>query len=248
MGNENSTFYNLMVFRPPILVKENIEFLEKEENVRLFKINNISVIEISPEIDVNIRKNKLVIYSHGIANDIYTEYFYLKYLCNVLKCKIVSYDYPFFGVSNGKINEENCYKALEDVINIYKNNGILLIGHSFGTGIVVNYISKHKWENAILLLAPFKSLYYVFFGKLLTNLINYEFDSYGKIKTCEIICKIKLVHCKGDKILSVSHSEDIYDMCIRKNLKVLDPHYIEGGDHSDFRKEIDEVYLEMINL
>jgi hypothetical protein len=114
-----------LVFVPPkVFSKENIMsyFNALEECTLLYitskKGSNISTIEITPI--KNKYPNKLIIYSHGNAEDIYLSYEFYNSLSNMLGIKVVGYDYNGYGLTEGVPSEEGCYDALDGIV--YENH------------------------------------------------------------------------------------------------------------------------------
>lgn len=139
-----------------------IKELNKIEGTKIFTITNekanikTAVCEIKP----NTMFERVLIFSHGNGCDIYTFYDYLKLLAEKLNIMVVSYDYPTYGLSEGELDENTCYQALEDVISYYlkMTDKILLVGQSLGSGMVIDYVSKNSWSNPIILISPYKSI------------------------------------------------------------------------------------------
>ena len=91
MGNENSTFYNFLVYKTPIVLEYYVQFLQEKKNVKLFKIDNISVITVKPE-GVKPPSKKAILFSHGAQTDIYVTYRYLQHIANLTGLKVICYD------------------------------------------------------------------------------------------------------------------------------------------------------------
>ena len=149
----NDQIQKILYPKPNTTKLQLIELVKKNPNTKLFFITNkklnikICVCEIIP---YNYVKNqKVLIFSHGNGCDIYTFYPYLLDLANLTGVKVVCWDYPQYGLSEGKLHEHTCYQGLTNVINHYLKltSKILLVGQSLGTGIVVDYISKNNWSN-----------------------------------------------------------------------------------------------------
>lgn len=184
---------------------------------------------------------KIIIFSHGNASDIYTFY---RQLCNYstnLGVKIICYDYPGYGLSTGNLNEENCYSAIEEVVNHYiKKVGeanIILVGQSLGTGITVNYANNHNWKYPIVLISPYKSIARVICDTCVpeSSFRHNMFKTYVKIENLE--CPVKLIHGTNDTVIPIHHSQYLYD-----RLKYpMSPSWKQGVGHND-------IYLELSDM
>lgn len=234
----NNLIKNIL-YPKPIYDNNLIRKLKLNKGTKLFYIINkklnikINVCEIIPET----KYNKIIIFSHGNGCDIYTFYDYLKLLADNLKVCVVMYDYPEYGLSQGKLDEFTCYQCLEDVVSHYLNytQKILLIGQSLGTGIVINFISKNQWINPVILISPYKSI-----PKIITDYdwIEYmvcknKFASYLKISNTK--CPIKIFHGKTDKLIAYTHSSELYDLMPNKKFK---PTFYNNTGHNDILNKI----------
>ena len=242
-----------LLYHPPANTKCKILKLNYLSNVKIFFITDkkfdpnikICVCEITPEI---LLSDKILIFLHGNSFDIYSSYKYLKYLSNNLGIKVLTLDYPSYGLSKGKISELTCNISLEIVMKFYsdKQSKILLVGYSLGSAIVINYASKYKWNNPIILISPFKSIPRVLYDNiLLENLIvNNKYDSY--IKISNTICPIKIFHGKEDKLVDISHGYDLYNKLPNKSIK---PTWYENIDHNNILNKISlDDYTLILNL
>ncbi len=238
-----------ILYPRPNTSHEEIKKLNKLPNTNIFYITNpklkikTCVCEIYPINHPN-SNNKILIFSHGNGCDILTFYPYLKFLADNLGIKVISYDYPTYGLSQGELDEFTCYQSLTDVINHYSkiNPNILLVGQSLGTGIVIDYISKNVWSNPVILISPYKSI-----PKVITqfDFIEYlicrnKFDSYNKISNTK--CPIKIYHGKSDNVIDVSHGLELNKLVPNKKFKIT---LFENTSHNDI---LNKIKLEDYNL
>ena len=250
----NNTITSL-IYMPPIINKTQIiNYYENMPNSNLFSINSINkfnnnlsvcVCEINPIINVN--KNNILIFSHSNGCDIFTFGEYLHNLSKLLNIIVVSYDYPKYGLSKGKLDETNCCLSLELVINHYKklNNNIILVGQSLGTGIIIDYVSKNTWNNPIILISPYKSIPNVACDAEMCNSIieNGNYNSYSKI--INVTCPVKIFHGTKDETINISNSIELYEKIENKKFK---PTWFENIGHNDILNKINaEHYNEIIN-
>lgn len=173
----------------------------------------------------SIPTNKYLIFSHGNSCDNYHMYQCILYFSNKFNINVVSYDYPSYGLSTGHLNEESCYEAHETVVEVFKSmvgeENIYLIGQSIGTGIVVDYISKHPMFTTTILLSPYTSVAnvaihisdYLRFGFLIPKWLipyatnNFAFDSISKAD--KIKSKVLIVHGSLDNIIPVNMGKEL---------------------------------------
>lgn len=190
--------------------------------------NYISVIEFCPRY-INI-SNKIIIFSHSNTSNIHTMFDDLRRLSDAIGIIIVCYDYPGYGLSKGKPTEKSCYDALDTVVTHYKQNyKILLIGNSFGTGVVVSYACKNEWAYPIILISPFMYI---------------KEDNYwtGKRKIFHIkrqigdlLCPVKIIHGSNDKVIPITHAKKLYSALSNKSISPL---WLRNVGHYDILNKI----------
>lgn len=228
---------NSLIFHPPPLDDIN---LQKQLN-NIFYVTTphckLACLRIFP-FGFNIRKpnNKFIVWSHGNATTINHMYDYFLRLANNLNVCVIAYDYCGYGLSKGGLSDKNIFKELDYVINNMVENlnakleNITLIGHSLGTGVVVNKASN-GWKSPVILISPYKSMAHV-----LTNndCCVSSINSFNKFKSIDIIhkvkCPVKIFHGLKDDLIKVDHSKQLYDNI--KN-KLFEPTYFENADHND---------------
>lgn len=235
---------NAMIFYPPNTPKESFEELNTAKS-RLVTIMNgdqkISALITVPQqykFD-EIRNIKTwLIFSHGNATDVYEMSSYQKHLSNQLDVVTIFYDYPSYGLSNGKPNEENCYESSEIVIDfIMKEYGVLernmlLVAQSIGTGILINSCSLRDWKTPIILISPYKSIGRVVCDSSIVSLID-KFETYRKLD--RVNCPVKIFHGLQDTLIPHTHSRQIYNGL---NNKILKPTFIMDADHNNILEKI----------
>ena len=190
----------------------------------------------------NKKVDKYIIFSHGNGTNIFNSYEFGKHLAKETKYNVVLYDYIGYGISEGDSTENNCYLSLEKIVELVlektSESNIYLFGHSLGTGVIIDYVSKNLWTNTIVLISPFLNIlsvvnYYLFY---FPNFLN-KFNSYEKIKN--VYCPIKLIHGEFDTLIPKYHSEIIYS---KVNNKTFEPTYL-NADHNDILYKITpEIY------
>jgi pimeloyl-ACP methyl ester carboxylesterase len=230
-----------IIYNPPLIDDDNIKKICLHKNVNMFYINNnnniiINVLEMHPEY-FKYEDKKIIIFSHGNACDNFSMFNYLNMLANELGIIVCSYDYPQYGLSSGTLNEKECCKSLEMVIKYYLdlNYNITLVAQSIGTGILVDYISKNKWNNTIILISPYMSIPNIAIGSTSIDscVSNNKYDSINKMK--KIKCKVKIFHGEDDKLINIEHAYNLYELLPNKSIK---PTWIKNCDHHNILEKI----------
>lgn len=207
MGNSN---LSKLVFLPPVRQNKHLPTNKRIGNSIFFTIdkgNRTSCIQINPS--VNYHPDKVIIYSHGNGEDVYSANNFFVNAANIYNIAIVLYDYPGYGLSTGEQNEKDVTDSLYNVIDMYKQYKILLLGFSLGTGVIISCLHKYKLNYPTVLIAPYMSISRLLFNNIFFNSFSYmiadcNFDSYNKVS--EIDAPMYLYHGKKDDIIPYYHS------------------------------------------
>lgn len=236
---------NSMIFLPPDTPKEYFNRL-KTTHCKLLSVkskigNKIWMTKHIPSGNYN----KYLIYSHGNASDIYDMDNYFETICDRLNVCVIGYDYVGYGLSEGDPTEQNAYDSHEAVVNFVINElkidpkDVILCGQSLGTGIVVDYISKNKWNSPVILISPYETIGTVVLG---TSAICFspidKFKSTSKIS--KVTCPIKIFHGEKDTLINISHAKKLYNQLINK---ALAPIWIPDATHNNILDLIDMMDL-----
>jgi abhydrolase domain-containing protein 17 len=239
------------IFHPPMRNDSDFGDLNSKQTTLLEyytkKEQKISAIRIMPE--GNTHPEKYIVYSHGNGCDILDANSFCKNLANNLNVGVICYDYIGYGLSE-KISpsEQGCYDSIEATIDfmIYKleinPKRIYLMGQSLGTGITIDYISKHDWITPVILISPYKSICKVVVNTSIISPID-KFKSQKKL--VNIKCPIKIFHGVADEIIGINHGIAMYNSLQNKTFA---PVWFEGIGHNDILDSIThDYYLEVLN-
>jgi len=203
----------------------------------------ITAIMVLPEKEVLGFPIKYIIFAHGNASDINTMFDYIKILANETRCRVVIFDYPGYGCSDGSATEDGCCQAMDATVNQVmtrfnvSEKDIYLFGQSLGTGVVIDYAYRHKWKNNIVLISPYKSIMRVVTGSSMLR----PFDRFCSInKIDKLTCAVKIFHGIDDIIIDVSHSKELYDKLFNKKFQ---PTYLLNTGHNNILSNIDTADL-----
>jgi|SRR3989338_979046 len=180
------------------------------------------------------KSEKIMIFSHGNGSRAYQYKNYFRWLCHELNTTIIAYDYQGYGFSEGVCSEKNCYEDLESIIEHvktdynYSEQNIRLIGYSLGTGVTIDYISKHQWSSPVILIAPYRSI--------ITTVAPFTSGYLDKIdmfisinKIHRVTCPVKIYHGTHDTVIPIDHGKDLYS----KLLNPLPPVWVQRGTHTN---------------
>lgn len=220
-----------LLFQAPKGNQTAIRNLAFKRNHTLKDIDGFSAIEIKPRVE---KTKKVLIFSHGNGCDICGMSNYLESLAHHLGITVVCYDYPGYGLSEDRPSEENCYLAIQTVVNYYRRTylekDILLVGQSLGTGVVTNYISTNNWLTPVILISPYKSIPRVICDTSCSE-SSFRHNTFSTVyKLDKIKCPVKIFHGKADEVIDCSHGEYIFK---HLPIKTLQPTYYDGIGHND---------------
>jgi pimeloyl-ACP methyl ester carboxylesterase len=249
-GSIDSTIERMIYYPPPT---ENYQFNTLNtcrSKFTVLKTNGLSV----PIVVVNPKNNwnptKYIVFSHGNASDIFTMFEYFEQLADACGAGVVGYDYVGYGLSRECTpTESNCYASMECCMNHVLNtlkiepSNLYLVGQSLGTGMTIDYVSKHSWANPIILISPYKSICRVAYDTSLISSVD-KFKSHDKLEN--ILCPVKIFHGKADETINISHGYALYADLIDKS---IEPTWFEGVGHNDILNYITpDHYLEVLNF
>lgn len=231
---------NKFVFMPPQATGNPYPEYITQATIKSSHNNNIEVIMCMPPKPIN----KCIIFSHGNASCNEDSCDLLKDWANKFNVVTISYDYQGYSNSQGIPGEQNCYDDIEAVINFIKKkfqhialNNIFLIGQSLGTGITMDYVSKHAWTGTVILISPYKSILSIVADDdsalMFSSARNDMFVT--KKKTHQITCPVKIFHGVDDTLINYTHSQSLFDALPNKRFK---PTFIKQCGHNDILYKI----------
>lgn len=209
----------------------NVDKIENKIPARLISppIND-SLNDNNKGVDIPFDKRKLIIYSHGNAENLFTCVHTCESLSIHTQCDVLSYDYSGYG-----LNKLSSYERTADGINNtlssvlkhmlnygYSLNNIYLFGFSLGTGPSI-YVSKQfKGLGGLITLGAYSSIKSVvsnMTNDYIANMFEERWNSLNNIKDVE--CPILLLHGQHDKLIPASNSKDLHDANPKSKLVIL---------------------------
>lgn len=209
------------------------------ENGESISISAIYVGDLS-----KIATDSVILYCHGNAGNMDTYWGRQKLLANVggkNHYGILQFDYPGYGLSEGKTTESNMYSSSQEAIKWLKNKGLtderfFMYGFSLGTAPVCELTSKDNnalKPSKIILEAPFASAEVMIQDAAVLDFpssffVNLKIDNAEEIK--HISQPLLWIHGTEDHFLSIkTHGEIVF-----KNYQGMygEAIRVENGDHS----------------
>lgn len=194
---------NLIFFPPAARYSEDLDGFqylinEKDELVAI----------IYKKADKNM---PTLLWSHGNAEDISSAESYMDFLHDN-GYGILVYDYPGYGLSDGKPSETGCNRNIlaswqyltEDLAISEKE--IFIIGQSVGSGPAV-WLAEKSNPAGLVLLSPFKSINRVPF-----KINPFPYDRFPNIKRIKnVSCPLLVIHGDKDRVIDQSHGKAVYE-------------------------------------
>lgn len=169
-------------------------------------------------------EEKILIYTHGNACDIYTMYPFLKFLRDTLRINVLAWEYEGYGPSRkmSKPSEQAIFDSADSVYEHvrklgYKDENIILYGTSMGSAPALYMAHKYNKIARVALEAPFTSI-----ARVKTDIyLKRMFDMFENIdRIAQVQAKLMVMHGTVDRIVPISHGKQLYAMA-KRPYKVL---------------------------
>ena len=185
-----------------------------------------------------------LLWSHGNAEDIG----YLQDRLKIFHSRgygILAYDYPGYGLSDGKPNEQACYEAckapyehLTEKLNI-SSDQIIIYGQSVGSGPSV-WLASHKKCRGLVLVSPFLSAF-----RTVTRIPLFPKDKFKNHKRItEVSAPLLVIHGDRDQVISQWHGRKLHSLHTEDKTFVN----IEAAGHNDIYILAMEEILDSLDL
>lgn len=250
-------YMNQLIFHPPDRqlyrqlyrqrIDQHTQIPEWMKFIRTSDRNPITYFSIDPEISVENKEKAYILWSHGNSGDLISHYQTMDQWFTGMKKQIgiICYDYHGYGLSGGICSENNCYDSLIIVVKHVldemgiKPENLYLVGQSLGTGVVVDFCSRHEWSTPIILISPYKSISRVKIDPHWSNLsANVFVDNIDMFKTHHkmhlVECPCIIYHGLKDSLIHPSHSIELYNAHKNKITLIL----LRNADHNNILSHI----------
>ena len=197
--------------------------------------------------------NCIIIYCHGNSGDIGTSFIECQILSRNLRCEVLSFEYPGYGLSKdlNNRNEKMSYVYIREVYKYIRQNmgyqpqNIIIYGFSLGTGIAFDLACDKNYPNGgVILQSPFLSITRIFYNFKKTYYFDI-FNSIDKAKFCE--STIYIIHGNKDKIVPYIHGRILAKLIPQKCLYGF--YTVPDADHNDLIKFAKEhLYINISNF
>ena len=154
---------------------------------------------------------RTVIFSHGNGEDLGNLKSFFSYFGSE-STEMIGYDYPGYGLSDGKASEQGCFDAIDaiydHVINkLHREPGkIILWGRSLGTGPSL-YLAAQKKIGGLILETPFLSAF-----RSATGFTMLPWDRFRNVDyTNSVSCRSLVIHGTLDEVVPFRQGKKIFE-------------------------------------
>ena len=172
---------------------------------------------------------RTVIFSHGNGEDLGNLESFLAYFGSD-STEMIAYDYPGYGLSDGKPSEEGCYDAVEAIYDYVVNQldrnpeKIIMWGRSLGTGPSL-YLASRRKVGGLILETPFLSAF-----RSATGITMLPWDRFRNVDyTGGVTCPSLVIHGTLDEVVPFRQGREIF----RQLPEPKQFFKVEGGQHND---------------
>jgi pimeloyl-ACP methyl ester carboxylesterase len=197
---------------------------------------------------VNSKSSKVVIYFHGIGEDLGETLNEMNFIRRRCKVNVIGVEYPCYGLNwdSGVCTDELMMRDAECVLKFVlwdlhlAEKDVILIGRSMGTGVASQLASSMKKSPALLvLIQPFLSINRLVEEALgpfrfIAYILKKRFETYKLIPSLK--CPLLVIHGNKDPLVPMAHGEKIYLLST-----VSDKHFSrrEGCTHVGYDRDLD---------
>jgi len=209
---------------PPACVAEQVDFYLTTESGIKFACMRRTPTEAG--------NGPVILYSHGNGEDLG----HLIPFLDEIRDKgfeIVAYDYPGYGVSEGKPSESGCYEAIDATYQYLVKEldvdpaRIVIWGRSLGTGPSC-YLASRSPVGGLLLETPFLSAF-----RTVTEIPVLPWDRFHNLnRLSSIKCPSLVVHGELDEVIPFRHGKKVHQGLPEPKSFLK----IENAHHNDFRE------------
>lgn len=143
---------------------------------------------------------------------------------------ILAYDYPGYGLSEGRPDEDGCYDACQSAWNHLTEtlgvpaDQIIIYGQSVGSGPSV-WLAEHQSCAGLMLVTPFISAF-----RTVTRVPVFPGDRFNNIdRIASITTPLLVVHGDQDQVIGQWHGKKLHDLHPGPKTFLS----IEGAGHND---------------
>ena len=164
-----------------------------------------------------VNDGTVMIYFHGNCETIYDLGEKMQKLADTMGNTVIYYDYPGYGLSEGRSTEEitksDALEVFQFVKKQYTRNNdasrIVLVGRSLGSAPAVYTASVYSNIRALVLISPFRSVIHTKFKSNIFNSLD-MFKNEAYMPYIKAPCLF--FHGLEDQVIPAEHSRKLYEL------------------------------------
>ena len=212
-------------------------------DIQEFTVRTEDQINITSLYLPSTKSNKLLIYFHGNAGNIYHRISSLRQF-QQFGINVIGVSYRGYGKSEGEPSEAGVYVDGQAILQYvvehlgFPSENIILFGRSIGTAVAVQ-LAQHKKLAGMILVSPLTSGKDIAAASALaplSSLAGNAFDNLSKVE--HITSPLLVIHGTADRIVPFSMGKLIYERATVKKQFVA----IEGADHNNVHAVDEQAY------
>ena len=157
------------------------------------------------------KPQRTVIFSHGNGEDLGNLESFFSYFGSE-DTEMIGYDYPGYGLSDGKASEQRCFDAIGAIYDHVTNKlhrepeKIILWGRSLGTGPSL-YLAAQKKIGGLILETPFLSAF-----RSVTGVAILPWDRFRNVEFADMVtCRSLVIHGTLDEVVPFRQGKKIFE-------------------------------------
>ncbi len=200
--------------------------------------------DIAVLVHRSTESEKVILYSHGNAEDLGHLRGELAALGAHLGVSVVGYDYPGYGASGGTASVEGCYRSIEAVYDYlidslgYTPGQVILYGRSVGSGPAC-HLARKEPVGALILESPFVSAF-----RVITKVPLLPFDRFPNLRHIrQITCPTLILAGDLDEVIPPWHGRALLAASVASKKRLV---VIEGAGHNNLTIVAGAAYYETL--
>lgn len=212
------------------------------ESPEILKLTTVGGIQIAALYLNNPEADRTLLYSHGNAEDIGDNRRRLEQF-QAQGFAVLAYDYPGYGLSEGKPSEQGAYQAIDAAYHYLIDNletdpqTIILLGRSVGGGPAIDLAAREP-VGGLIIESSFVSAF-----RVVTQIRLLPFDKFANLaKIPQIASPVLVIHGTEDTVIPLWHGEALLE-AIESPKQAL---WVEGAGHNNVLKVAGDQYWQTI--
>lgn len=182
--------------------------------------------------------DRVVIYSHGNAEDLGQRLAYLDLLSKICATDVFAYEYCGYGLSEGRASEENCISSIdaayEYLLRLFPPSRIILFGRSIGAGPTLDLAVRSPEIRGVVLQSPPESCGRAVLGNF-GSWVGYYLDIFRNYEKIGLVsCPVLVMHGMQDEIVPWEHGVALHKACQNP----AEPLWVEDRGHNNLPNEV----------